>query len=1442
MSLIAEKELSGYLQTPVEIKKIEINWLNGMVFKDVKISDKDSVAILEVNNLTVRFKLLPVLKKKLVITSVRFFGFDLNMTRETPGSKTNLEKLIERLLKNQGDSSTIDLQIHSILLRRGNFSCHVLDKPAANTGFDPDHINIKNISGKLSFGLSEDRIHAEINKLTFTESGGFTVRKLSADFISNKDSTFVKNFNLTLPHSVILIPEASINTGLLKNDNIAGKLKEALFAIELHPSVITPSDLKAFLPELQYFTNKTNIASNIYGNINSLNVNKIIVNYNNGLSFTGDLSIRGLGNTNKDLFVDGRVNDMKINVKELASAISKLSNGATEVPNQLMNIDELRFTGNICGFLDNMQTQGKLSSTIGTIQTNMLIGYHPKTNRTLTLKGLISSSDLQINKLFEEGNPYGTARFEAEINLTKHYKQAPAGSITARINQAQYKGYDYENIYLSGQFKDNEYVGVADINDPNGKLSIKGLFKDDKENSVFDFDASLINFRPDKLNLTNKFINPIISLNIKAMFQGNNPDDFNGYIDINDFVFTNKENALSVSNFKIKSTLPDPALKQMSISSDIINGEIKGNYSFSTLIPDLLATAEKYVPALIHSIERPLLPSPSGKEEKNSTTSNNDFDFYFTVNNTNGITKALNIPFLIVDKGNIKGHYSSLSNSLNTEVYIAALSMGATSLENINFRIKTDEKNLNMHLSSSILNKEKVLNNIDILSYAQNDVLKSTFIWTNDDSEKFEARLNADVLFREDSIEIDIQPAQIVIKDSLWNIAPASITFANDNIHVDNFLIDNKKQFLHIDGNISGNSKDILKLDMKNIELSYIFDIINLTSVRFGGKTTGTINARELFDSRMIEGWIEVQDFSFNDTVVGKLNLSSEWDDEYKGISLLGSIYNKDSTYTDVNGYIFPVGENQGLSLYFDANNLNIGFLHEYLDAFSHKVNGRGFGNVHVYGSFSDIFVEGNAFVKDGNIGITLLNTDYSFSDSIRMDKNTITTKNTPVYDKDGNSSLLTLNLQHNNFRDIKYDLDLSINNMLVYDVTQRMKPELYGKVYASGTAQINGTDDFININANARSESGTAVSFNFMEHSTAENYDFITFVDKNKKKNSLLPGREAEKKKTDTDMDYNLDFMLNATPDATFNLILDPISGDKIQANGNGNLHVLYGKRNDLQMFGNFNIMSGIYNFSLQQLIRKRFNIRDGSAVSFNGDPLNANLKIVALYNLTANIHDLDKSLIYETANTNIPVNCILNLDGALQNPTISFDIQLPNSNSELERQIRSFIDTEDMMTRQIIYLLALNKFYTPDYSRNDFRTNEFSAAASSALSAQLSNILSNISDKVQIGTNIRSRQDGIKDTEVEMILSSRLLNNRLIFNGNFGYKDNEIQRNAFIGEFDLEYKLNRSGEISLKAYNHANDFYIYTKSLTRQGVGIMFKKDFSSLSEIFKIRKKKK
>ncbi|MEF2643454.1 MAG: hypothetical protein U0M50_05240, partial [Paramuribaculum sp.] len=77
----------------------------------------------------------------------------------------------------------------------------------------------------------------------------------------------------------------------------------------------------------------------------------------------------------------------------------------------------------------------------------------------------------------------------------------------------------------------------------------------------------------------------------------------------------------------------------------------------------------------------------------------------------------------------------------------------------------------------------------------------------------------------------------------------------------------------------------------------------------------------------------------------------------------------------------------------------------------------------------------------------------------------------------------------------------------------------------------------------------------------------------------------------------------------------------------------------------------------------------------------------------------------------------------------------------------------------------------------------------------------------------------------------------------GNLGYRDKSLNNNSFIGDFDIEYLLNKSGSLRLKAYNRYNDQNYYLKSaLTTQGVGIVFKRDFDNIFSFLRPLLKKK
>ena len=184
------------------------------------------------------------------------------------------------------------------------------------------------------------------------------------------------------------------------------------------------------------------------------------------------------------------------------------------------------------------------------------------------------------------------------------------------------------------------------------------------------------------------------------------------------------------------------------------------------------------------------------------------------------------------------------------------------------------------------------------------------------------------------------------------------------------------------------------------------------------------------------------------------------------------------------------------------------------------------------------------------------------------------------------------------------------------------------------------------------------------------------------------------------------------------------------------------------------------------------------------------------------------------------------------MRQPEISFDLDLPTLTPDTKRKVKSIISTDDMMSRQILYLLALNRFYTPEYMNNSSHSNELASVASGTISSQLSNILGQISENWAIAPNFRSDRGDFTDMEFDLALSSSLLNNRLILNGNLGYRDKSLNNNSFVGDFDIEYLLNSSGTIRLKAYNRYNDQnYYYKSAQTTQGVGIMFKHNFDNV-----------
>ena len=315
---------------------------------------------------------------------------------------------------------------------------------------------------------------------------------------------------------------------------------------------------------------------------------------------------------------------------------------------------------------------------------------------------------------------------------------------------------------------------------------------------------------------------------------------------------------------------------------------------------------------------------------------------------------------------------------------------------------------------------------------------------------------------------------------------------------------------------------------------------------------------------------------------------------------------------------------------------------------------------------------------------------------------------------------------------------------------------------------------------------------------------------------------------------------MLDITPDAHLDMIIDSKAGDMLTGSGSGNLRVTYDiNADDMKIYGTVQIEEGKYLFTFQNVLRKEFHVKEGSSLAWTGDPLGANLNIDAYYQLTADLAEiLDEAVLSNTSRTSVPVQCLLNLTGLLTQPNIKFNLNLPNSEEELNRALQNTVNTDELMNRQIIALLILGKFIPPENLQNSnvFTQNELYSVVSSTLSAQLNNWASQMFDNWGFGVNFRTTGEGDTRTNEYEFNFVYTPTNRIIINGNVGYRDDALSATPFIGDFDFEYKLNQSGKLRAKAYTHTNDYREFKKGLTTQGIGIVYSENFNNLKELWK------
>lgn len=1438
LSSIASRQLSSLLHTDVKIGRIDLGLFNRIILDDVSIMDQNRHNLLNAARLAAKIELIPLLNGQITLSNIQIYGFNINLYRKSLNDKPNFQFLIDAFSKKEKkkEKNIPDLKLNSILIRRGAVAYNRLDAPRTPGKFNPEHLAIDHFSATIALKkLSKDSLNLNLKKLHFTEHSGLTVKQFKFKVRANKTHAILDNFVLQLPNSQLNIDSIRCTYPVWDNKK---QIKEILKGLDINGNIakssITLEDLKTLVPALAKITFPVTLSTHFSGGNDLFKVDRLqIQGLNNQINLNTSIHIRNLFTPN-DQSISARVKSLNIEPSALTEIINTVApDKETDKTNLYLSaVGHINLQGHIEKNKESIASMLDIETDAGPLFLN---GSYAQNGR---LQVMANTKGLNIDSLSLK--QFRHIAFNMKCNGYWQKGHQPDLSFSGMIPELTYKNYTYKDIKLEGKFAAKNISGTISVNDPNIRLEANGSFDRSLHQPLIKLNGTLNHFNPHALYLTKKHPDTYFSFNIDTNLNGQKIDNITGYLNLDDFRMESQEEIYHIHHLHLTSSHKN-GYRQMAIRSDFLNARLEGMFNFSTLIANGQKILHHYIPTFIK------LPAKSIKGEDMLSL---DADIY----NLLPLEKILQIPIHMASPGRVEGYFNSSKNELRFFTSIPEINYNGQDINDIGiFSTIQDDSILCGASMQKMVGKSLV--EFQLRTKASHDFVQTRLYWDNHRPNAYKGTICANTRFLKDEnnilqTNITFLPSEITINDSIWKIHHSEIEIRPKHIYVDNFKIDQERRHLILNGEVGPEKEDSLIVNLNDINLEYIFNIINFHTVDFTGRATGKVYATNLLHSPFIDARLNVRNFCFNNAYLGEADIHGGWEKESNAIFIDANMEDQSNqSRTNVKGTIVPGHKPQsGLELKISTERIDLSFLNKYTEGIFSELRGRGTGWTRVFGPFKAINLEGDMLINEADLRIGVTNVAYHLeNDSVILRPNNIYFRNAKVYDHlgrpDRNDHYAIINgvLQHTHLSNLRYNVTAEAYNILGYDQKDFGEEAFCGTVYATGRISFNGRPGMLNINIDARPEANTVFTYNLSTPSTLTSNQFITY------ENAPGDSVAVEKKTTSSsqinepESDMRLNFNLNVTPDATMKILMDPKAGDYIAIRGRGNIRASYYNKGDFMMYGSYTVNNGIYKLSLQDVIHKDFIFSPGGTISFNGSPTQADLNLQAVYTVpSVSLNDLSARTTF--SQNNVRVNCIMNLTGKATSPKIGFDFDLPNVNEDEKQMVRSLISTEEEKNMQVIYLLGIGRFYTYDYNNTEQSQSSVAMKSllSSTLSGQLNQMFSSIlgnNSNWNIGTNLSTGDQGWSDMDIEGLLSGRLLNNRLLINGNFGYRDNTTTASNFIGDFDLQWLLTPSGNVSLKAYSKTNDRYFTKSSLTTQGIGIAVKRDFNTWRDVFKI-----
>lgn len=1427
----AAKQAAGYLSeklhTEINIKGLYIKPFSAVVLDSFYVLDKQKDTLLSTPKLTVNLNELSIFN----ISDHRTIDFKLIQLdngsaylKKLNDTTSNLDFIINYF--NSPDTSKTKSKPWKVIFEKvaiNNFHFRYKNKLVDTLikGVNFDDIDIKNFSAVIkNMDLVHHLFKGDVTNLTLREKSGFYLKKFNAKATVDTNQILAQNLYILTDHSSI---KNYFRMKFKRFDDVGSHIEDKVYMDgDFHNSQISSTDISFFTDGLDHVKFDLGVDGRIRGYVNNLKAKDLMITGGKATYVKGDFSLRGLPDWD-NTFLELNFDEIATNKADMDYLYSRFTDTRNaKVPDIISKFGNVNFTGRFTGMQNDFVAYGTFKTKLGRFDSDINLKIDKK--GVPSYSGKLNTYAFDIGSLLDQQS-LGRATFTANIKGSGDALKNLNGNLDAQIQALEFNGYNYQNVTVNGTFNKKVADAKIAINDKNIKLDLNGHVDLNPALPIYNIQADVADARLHTLKLVDDTVT--VTSQIKTNIAGTDLRNIVGSVELKKLRIVDPRHNYVVDSILVNSSGSGEE-KQLSLKSDIADGTIKGNYDLATLPSYFKTVIKKYIPSLKTQIFK---PSPE------------NFTLNVTLKNTDPVF-ALFMPDLkIPDQGVIVGQFNSESKIATINAYIKTIKYDKIVFHDFIIDENTNDKSLGLNLSLSKVDitDSLVIKNITISNLLNKDSLDFN-IKLSDMNAVNQLDLYGLVNFsRDSSVKVQLLPSDVILEHEYWRLQEkVKIGFRDGKTDVSGFELSNGNQKVKIDGIISDNPEDVLKLSFDKFSMATFNQLTRTTGIKLKGTLNGDVKFTSIINSPGVDANLGIDSLVMNKTLVGDVKLQSVLGSDRSQASVKLNINNQGLETMNVDG-VYHMGKDVTDNLDFKVkmDKTEAIIFEPFIRDLVSDIKGTVSTDLKLSGPPSKPKLNGKVMLNNTGVTVIYLKTPYVISDTLDVENSVIKLNKMVLRDNKKGVGIVngTVDMSDPSNPDIEAVLDA--NNLMALNTTFKDNHLYFGTAYGTGRFSFNGPVDNMKIDIKAKTEAGTIFNIPLNTSLTAGEYDFIKFVSHN----------DTTKQKPSLDRAFNgvtLNFDLTVDEKTVVKITTDY---GVLEGSGQAkDLKLNINSLGDFEMFGDFLITTGKFEFTAKNFISKNFTVNQGGTIRWTGNPSNATINLNAIYEVRTDISPL-----YQAAGSQSPkghslelVQAELILTKTLLQPDINFDFNFPLDPS-IKDDLSNYLADNNNRSQQALSIIVRRNFSN---GANSNLTNQVVNTAGEVISEFTFNKLNSFISQSNIkgfDLNIRSFNDFSATYRVKdrLIFTGSLFNTEsgsndlfqnsggTLFNSNF---------NQLTKDFEAQYLIQKDGNLSARySYRVLNSTTLNTlyDQLSVQyvnGVGLVYQRDFDTFAEFFK------